>query len=110
MDVLSVFDSIRSVLCLCPKCDEIMRASDLHMYLRDAAPRTWLDEYEQNAAGVASAEEKFEAEAAQIKSRANERGTALAKKKAKGCMGGGLGRAGFDPYDIKAIQIGRAHV
>lgn len=101
--VLSVFDDIRSVLCLCPKCEAIMRASDLHMYLRDAAPRTWLDEYEKKELGVESAEKKFDEEKARIKDEAREKGTALAKKKARECMGGGLARARFDPYDIKAI-------
>lgn len=101
--VLSVFDDIRSVLCLCPKCEEIMRASELRMYLRNAAPRTWLDEYEKKEADIESAEEKFEAEVSEIKNKAKERGTALAKKKAKERMSGGLARAKFDPYDIKAI-------
>ena len=45
--LLGIFQQLKTVLCLCPHCSSLLRVSQLHLRSTAAAPRTWLDDYDE---------------------------------------------------------------
>ena len=45
--LLDIFQQLKTVLCLCPHCSSLLRVSQLHLRSTAAAPRTWLDDYDE---------------------------------------------------------------
>jgi len=46
MQLLPIFQSFRTILCVCPYCGRIHRLSDPRLKYKRVTPKTWLDEYE----------------------------------------------------------------
>ena len=72
--VEQIFNHFKTILCMCPNCDSIMRLSDLHVRSTGKALRTWLDEYESHQQKIEKKEIKFAEEVRDIRKKASERG------------------------------------
>jgi len=42
---------------MCPKCNDLMRLSELHLRSKEKAPKTWLDTYESKINAIEDKEE-----------------------------------------------------
>ncbi|MCX6654347.1 MAG: hypothetical protein NTY03_04405 [Candidatus Bathyarchaeota archaeon] len=100
---INAFQDLRTILCICPCCGELVRASELHLSVHGKAPKTWLDEYEAELTQLAEKEEEFEAAYEEIRDKAVERGRNRVVEKACSCLDSSIARFKYDPYDIKAI-------
>ena len=58
------FQDLRTILCVCPCCGELVRASELHLSSHGKAPKTWLDDYDAVLSRLEKREEEFEASVA----------------------------------------------
>jgi predicted Holliday junction resolvase-like endonuclease len=97
------FQDLRTILCVCPCCGELVRASELHLSVHGKAPKTWLDDYEAELARLADREAEFEATAEEIREKAIERGRSRVVERACSCLDSSIARFKYNPYDIKAI-------
>jgi predicted Holliday junction resolvase-like endonuclease len=103
-NILSVFQSFRTILCVCPHCGEIMRLSDLHLKYSGKAPETWLDTYESEIVGLMKREEMFETQENELREKAIERGRKKVPELVEKCLCPEFKKLKYDPYDIKAIM------
>jgi len=97
------FQDLRTILCVCPCCGELVRASELHLSLHGKAPKTWLDDYEAELHRLEDREDEFEANAAEVKQAAIERGRKKVVERACSCLDSSIACFNYDPYDIKAL-------
>jgi len=88
---------------MCPKCNGLMRLSELHLRSEGKAPKTWLDTYESNVAAIERKEEKFEEIEEDIREKARERGRAKVPGLIRKSMDDKFNKLKYDPYDIKAL-------
>ena len=44
---VDIFQQLKTILCLCPNCSSLLRVSQLHLRSTAAAPRTWIDDYDE---------------------------------------------------------------
>lgn len=102
-DILDIFNSFRTILCVCPCCGDVMRVSDLHIKLKEKGPRTWLDSYERKLLNVETKESKFEEKEQELKDAAKERGRKKVPQLVCNCLDTGILKMKYNPYDIKAI-------
>jgi len=101
---LEIFNKFKTILCLCPECQHIMRLSDLHLRSKFEAPKTWLDDYEFDKSKVKLKEEKFEQEKQQIKDVATAKGRLVVQKIVKKSLDEKFAKLNFNPYDIKVLN------
>ena len=78
---LNVFQQLKTVLCLCPNCSSLLRVSQLHLRSTAAAPRTWLDDYDEQIqklqikdANVSRKENKLHSKEKEKRQKSAERG------------------------------------
>ena len=100
---IDAFQSLRTILCVCPCCGELVRASELHLSSHGKAPKTWLDDYEAELGGLEKREEEFEESVAEINQKAIERGRKKVVEKVCSCLDSSIACFNYDPYDIKAL-------
>ena len=100
---IDAFQDMRTILCICPCCGELVRASDLHLSAHGKAPKTWLDDYETELRELNEKEEKFDAKASEIRAKAIKRGRSRVIEKACSCLDSSLAKHKYNPYDIKAL-------
>lgn len=103
-DILSVFQSFRTILCVCPHCGEIMRLSDLHLKYTGKAPKTWLDTYESNTIHLMEKEELFKTQEKELREKSIERGRKKVPELVEKCLCPEFKKLEYNPYDIKAIM------
>jgi predicted Holliday junction resolvase-like endonuclease len=103
MNFISTFQSFRTVLCICPKCNQIHRLSDLHLKYSGKAPKTWLDTIEAKNNTLELKEEKFEEKESKMREAAVERGRKKVGSVIQKLMTPGIASFKFNPYDIKLI-------
>jgi len=72
-NTLNLFQSFRTILCVCPHCRDVLRLSDLHLAYKGAAPRTWLDTYDTKIRTIERKEELFEEKEGKLRDAAAER-------------------------------------
>jgi predicted Holliday junction resolvase-like endonuclease len=101
--LVGTFQDLKTILCICPLCGELVRVSDLHLSYRGKAPKTWLDEYERELQMFAKKEAEFEAKVSEIKKKAIERGRAQVVERACSCLDSSIAQFRYNPYDIKAL-------
>ena len=58
--IINVFHQLKTILCICPYCNSMLRLSDLHLRDKGKAPKTFLDEYEIKEKKLGNKEEKIE--------------------------------------------------
>ena len=102
-DLLETFQSFRTIYCICPCCNRLMRFSDLRLQYAGDAPETWLDKYDLKIMAIQKKEDKFKAKEKEMRSKATEKGRAQVPELVKQCFDQNLAKLPYDPYDIKAI-------
>lgn len=88
---------------MCPKCNEIVRLSDLQLRAKGKAPRTWLDDYQVDVEKADEIEATFEEEKEKIKEEARERGRAQVPELVEQSLDEKFAKLHYNPYDIKAL-------
>ena len=101
--ILDIFNNFKTILCMCPKCNSLMRLSDLHLKAKTPAPKTWLDRYESRIDTIEKREDLFDQQKSKIREKATERGRAKVPILVKKSMSKQFTKLNYDPYDIKAI-------
>jgi len=94
---------MKTVLCICPKCNSLMRLSDLHLRAKGKTPKTWLDSYESKITHLERKEAKFEDQEYEIRERARERGRKRVPYIIKKSIDVKFAKLRYDPYDIKPL-------
>jgi len=103
-DLVSVFQSFRTILCVCPCCKNIVRLSDLRLKYKGVAPRTWLDNHEMRLRRLEKKEECFKEKEKALRKAAIERGRAKVPKMICKCIDQTIASFNYNPYDIKALM------
>ena len=103
MDIMNVFQSFTSILCVCPCCGDIVRFSDLRVEYREKTSKTWLDTYESKLKGLEDKEEELEEREEGLRERAREKGRKKVPILVRKSMYTEFTKLTYDPYDIKAI-------
>lgn len=102
-NLVNVFQSFRTILCVCPCCGDIVRLSDLHLRVKGAAPKTWLDTHESKVKGIEEKEAAFEEKEQMLRDAAVERGRKRVPKLICKCIDSDIAKLKYHPYDIKAV-------
>jgi len=102
-EILTVFQSFRRVLCICPQCGDLVRLSDLRLKYRGVAPRTWLDTYQSKLSLMQKKEELFDEKEQKLRDEAAERGRRKVPRIIRKSLSAEFAKLKYDPYDIKAI-------
>ena len=100
---LDAFSYFRTILCMCPECNNIVRLSDLHLRSYEKSPRTWLDSHELELSKLEEKKAEFAEKERTIKEQARTRGRKEVKELVKKSMSKEFSKLKFDPYDIRAI-------
>ena len=103
-DLLTIFQSFRRILCICPCCGEMVRLSDLQLKYSGKAPKTWRDRYDSQLLKLEKSEERFEEKESKIREKSIERGRKKVPQLVKNCLCPEFKKLSFDPYDIKALM------
>ena len=108
--LLGIFQQLKTVLCLCPHCSSLLRVSQLHLRSTAAAPRTWLDDYDEQIQKlqikddkVSRKEDKFNLQVAEIREKSRERGRKRVVSTVLKSMDDYFSKKKYNPYDIKPI-------
>jgi predicted Holliday junction resolvase-like endonuclease len=102
-NILELFQSFRTILCVCPHCGDILRLSDLHLKYKGEAPRTWLDTYESKLRRLEEQQEGFKKEEKKLHKAAIERGHDKVPAMISQCIDEDMARLNYNPYDIKPL-------
>lgn len=102
-NIVNLFQSFRTILCVCPQCGDVLRLSDLRLTYRGAAPRTWLDTYDAKTRTTERKEESFEEKEEKLRDAATERGRKKVPQIIRKSMNGEFAKLRYNPYDIKAL-------
>jgi predicted Holliday junction resolvase-like endonuclease len=103
LDPVSLFQSFRTILCVCPCCGDIVRVSDLKIRYEGKAPKTWLDTYDLKSMGLDKKEANLDEKESEMREAAAERGRKQVPKLVCRCLEGEITRLKYNPYDIKAL-------
>lgn len=100
---LGMFQQFKTILCVCPKCNSLLRFNDLHLRAKGKAPKTWLDSYDFNVQKIEGQETKFDEKEENIREKARERGRAQVPILVRKSMDTQFAKLKYDPYDIKPL-------
>ena len=103
LDPVSIFQSFRTILCICPCCGDLVRVSDLKLRYGGKAPRTWLDTYDMSSMKLDKKEAELDEKEGEMREAAKERGRKQVPKLVCKCLDGEITRLKYNPYDIKAL-------
>jgi len=108
--LLNVFQQLKTVLCLCPNCSSLLRVSQLHLRSTAAAPRTWLDDYDEQIQKlqikddkVSLKEDKLYSQEKEMRKKSVERGRKKVVNTVLKSMDDYFSKKKYNPYDIKPI-------
>jgi len=104
LNLLTEFQELRKVLCVCPCCGGMQRASDMHIRARGPAIKTWLDHYEAKSSKLDLKEERFNEKEARIRERAVEKGRQEAKRAVNRCIFPAFRAMKLNPFDVKPVM------
>lgn len=102
-NMLTLFRSFRTILCICPHCNEMQRLSDLQLKYPGKADKTWLDLYESKVRTMERKELSFEEKEKELREKANERGRKQVPVILKSLIHTEFTTLPYNPYDIKAL-------
>jgi predicted Holliday junction resolvase-like endonuclease len=88
---------------MCPKCDNLMRVSDLQLISKEKTGKTWLDILDAKTKKIDYKEEKFKEEEENIREQARERGRKQVPKLINESINKNFAKLNYNPYDVKAI-------
>ncbi|SVB88326.1 uncharacterized protein METZ01_LOCUS241180 [marine metagenome] len=107
---VDIFQQLKTILCLCPNCSSLLRVSQLHLRSTAPAPRTWLDDYDdqikklQNKSdSVAIKEDKLHSQEGEMREKSRERGRKRVVSTVLKSMDDYFSKKKYNPYDIKPI-------
>ena len=107
---VDIFQQLKTILCLCPNCSSLLRVSQLHLRSTAPAPRTWLDDYDdqikklQNKSdSVATKEDKLHSQEEEMREKSRERGRKRVVSTVLKSMDDYFSKKKYNPYDIKPI-------
>ena len=107
---IHIFQQLKTVLCVCPHCQSMLRLSDLNLRDKRKAPTTFLDEYDIHEKKLDKRDEKvgdkendFEEKERAIKDEAVQRGRSKVLKTVLNSMDEYFTKMKYNPYDIKPI-------
>ena len=100
---IQTFNMLKTIHCMCPKCDSLMRVSDLQLRSTEKTEKTWLDIYDAKTKTIQKKEEKFSQEENEIRAKAVERGRKQVPKLINKSINNEFLKLKYDPYDVKAI-------
>ena len=103
MEELSSFTNNQMILCICPKCRNISRFSDLRIISTKKTPQTWLDGFEKKLTDFQAKEEDFSSKEAAIRKEAAEKARKQLPILIKKSLSDQIASLKFNPYDIKPI-------
>jgi predicted Holliday junction resolvase-like endonuclease len=103
LNPMQLFQQARTVLCLCPHCNEIVRLADLKLSYEGVTPETWLDKYQKSLHRFEKQEDRFEEMESRIREKAREKGRKKARKRVIEIIDSALPGCEYHPQDIKAI-------
>ncbi|MFC1507196.1 Holliday junction resolvase-like protein [Thermoproteota archaeon] len=102
-NLVEIFQSFRTILCVCPHCGDILRLSDLRLKYKGKAPRTWLDNHQTKEIRLENKELLFDEKENKLRKAAIEKGRAKVPKLVCKCIDENISCFNYDPYDIKAL-------
>jgi predicted Holliday junction resolvase-like endonuclease len=107
---INTFQQLKTVLCICPHCNSMLRLSDLHLRDKGKSPTTFLDEYDikgkkldKKEETVGDKESNFSKKEREIKEKAVKRGRSKVLKTVLDSMDEHFTKMNYNPYDIKPI-------
>jgi predicted Holliday junction resolvase-like endonuclease len=100
---VEMFNQLKTIHCMCPKCDNLMRVSDLQLLSKEKTEKTWLDTFDTKSKTIDKKEEKFAQEESDIREKARERGRKQVPKLINQSLNKNFSKLKYDPYDVKAI-------
>jgi len=103
LSFVQMFNQLKTIHCMCPKCENLMRVSDLQLFSKEKTEKTWLDIFDLKTRMVEKKEEKFEEEKNDIRQKAIERGRKQVPKLINQSLNKDFAKLKYDPYDVKAI-------
>ena len=103
MEELESFTNNQMILCVCPKCRNISRFSDLRIISTKKTPQTWLDGFEKKLTDFQAKEEDFSSKEAAIRKEAAEKARKQLPILIKKSLSDQIASLKFNPYDIKPI-------
>lgn len=98
-----LFNQLQIIHCMCPKCESIMRLSDLKIRSKDKQTKTWLDTFESDEKSLERKIEKFGEDESEIREKAVKRGRSQVPKILNQSINTNFAKLNYDPYDIKAV-------
>jgi len=102
-NILTIFQSFRTILCVCPKCNNIQRLSDLTLKFKGKVKKTWLDTYDSKIRFLEKKEDIFEEKEDELRKKSIERGRRKVEKIVFNSLQDGFMKTNYNPYDVKAI-------
>ena len=102
-NIVNLFQSFRTILCVCPCCGDLVRLSDLRLKYKGKAPSTWLDTYDSKVKRLEKKESLFEEKEGELRDAAIKRGRAKVPELICKCMDKDIASFNYNPYDIKAL-------
>ena len=103
MEELASFTNNQMVLCICPKCRNISRFSDLRIISTKKTPETWLDVFDKKLSSLQTKEDDFSSKEAAIRKEAAEKARKQLPKLIRQSLSDQITSLKFNPYDIKPI-------
>ena len=108
---VDIFQQLKTILCLCPHCSSLLRVSQLlHLRSTAPAPRTWLDDYDDQiqklqikSGSVATKEDKLYSKEKEMRKKSSERGQKRVVSTVLKSMDDYFSKKKYNPYDIKPI-------
>jgi len=107
---VDIFQQLKTILCLCPNCSSLLRVSQLHLRSTAPAPRTWLDDYDDQikklqikSDSVATKEDKLYSQETEMRKKSSERGQKRVVGTVLKSMDDYFSKKKYNPYDIKPI-------
>ena len=100
---VNMFNQFKIIHCMCPKCDALMRISDLQLRSKEKTESTWLDMFDSKEKNVIEKEEKFADEKKEIQQKAALRGREKVPELVNKSINKKFADLNYDPYDVKAI-------
>ncbi|KER07064.1 Endonuclease archaeal Holliday junction resolvase protein [Marine Group I thaumarchaeote SCGC AAA799-E16] len=100
---VEMFNQLKTIHCMCPKCDNIMRASDLKLISKDKTDKTWLDTLDSKTKTIENKEDKFAEEESKIREESRKKGREQVPKLINQSLNKNFLKLKYDPYDVKAI-------
>ncbi len=100
---VQMFNQLKTIHCMCPNCDNIMRTSDLKLISKEKLEKTWLDTHDAEMKKIIKKEDEFSEEENKIREESRKKGREQVPKLINKSLDKNFLKLKYDPYDVKAI-------